>query len=101
MCRWPTASTCSARREGADKTTVRRSGWDADEAARTRQARPELAHVEVAVLVGLRQAQDGDIEATTVVEVELVGLVDDGLQVHGRAKFSPPARIPPTRRARQ
>ena len=36
--------------------------------------------------VGRRQTQHGDVEPAAVVEVELVGLVDDGLRVHRRAK---------------
>mgnify|MGYP000317090603 CR=1 FL=1 len=43
--------------KGADKHHGLGVLADVDEAARARQAGPELAHVEVAVLVGLRQAQ--------------------------------------------
>jgi hypothetical protein len=93
MRSWPSSQrTSSARREGADEDHGARVLADVDEAAGPGQARAELADVEVAVLVGLRQAQDGDVEPAAVVEVELAGLVDDGLRVHRRAKVQPAGR---------
>jgi hypothetical protein len=44
------------------------------------------------VLVGLRQPEDGDVQPAAVVEVELVGLVDDGLRIHRRAEIQPARR---------
>ena len=50
------------------------------------EPRPELRHVEVALAIGLREAEERDVEPAAVVEVELVGLVDDGLRVDRRAE---------------
>ena len=59
----------------------------------------ELADVEVALGVGLRQAEDRDIEAAAVVEVELARLVDDRLRVDRRAEVQ--AARPGCRRSRR
>ena len=65
---------------------------DVDEAARTGQPRPELAHVQVAVPVGLGQAQHGQVQPAAVVEVELGRLVDQRVHVGGRAEVQPAGR---------
>ena len=54
---------------------------DIDEAAGASKARPEFRNVERAGLIGLCEAQKCDVEAATVVEIELVGLVDHRLRV--------------------
>ena len=41
---------------------------------------PNLRDVDVALAVGLREAEERDVEPAAVVEVELVGLVDDRLR---------------------
>ena len=61
-------------------TTFLRVLADVDEAAGAGQPRAELADVEVAFAVGLRQAEERDVQPAAVVEVELVGLVDDRLR---------------------
>ena len=65
---------------------------DVDEAAGAGQPRAELADVEVALSIRLRKAEEGDVKAPAVVEVELVGLVDDGLRVHRGAEVQPAGR---------
>ena len=55
---------------------------DVDEPARSSEARPEARHVEIAVPVDLGEAEECTIEPATIVEIELIGLVDDGLRVH-------------------
>ena len=59
---------------------------------------PNLLDVQVAVAVGLRQAEEGDVQAAAVVEVELGRLVDDGVGVGGRAEVR--GRRPECRRSR-
>src|SRR5690554_424077 len=56
---------------------------DIDESARPDNLVAELADVEVALVIGLGQAQEADVEAATVVEIELVAVVDDRLGVVG------------------
>ena len=72
--------------ERADEHDGLRVLADVDEAAGAREPRPELRHVEVALAVGLREPEERDIEPAAVVEVELVGLVDDRLRVGRRAE---------------
>ena len=50
---------------------------DVDEAAGAGQPRAEAGDVEIAVPVDLGEAEEGAVEPAAVVEVELVGLVDD------------------------
>src|SRR4029077_9333143 len=57
---------------------------DVDEAARADEPPAEAADVDVAVSVGLRHAEKGLVQPRAVVEVELVGLVDDRLRIRGR-----------------
>ena len=70
-----------AGREGAGVHDLLGVLADVDEAARTGELRPELAHVEVAFLVRLRESEKSGVEAAAVVEVELVRLVDDGMRI--------------------
>src|SRR4030095_7358735 len=67
--------------EVADEHDLARALADVDEAAGAGKAWGALRDVDVALGVGLRQAEEGDVEAAAVVEVELVGLVDDRLGV--------------------
>ena len=59
---------------------------DVDEAARARKPRAKARDVEVAVPVDLGEAEERAVEPAAVVEIELVGLVDDGLCVDGGAE---------------
>ncbi len=59
---------------------------DIDESTGTRQSRAEFTDIEIAVGVGLGQAQHGNIESAAIVEIKLVGLVDHGMGIHRRAK---------------
>src|ERR1022692_4289220 len=59
---------------------------DVDETARACQPPAELRNVEITFPVGLRKAQKGNIQPTAIVEIELAGLVDDGLGIDGGAK---------------
>ena len=59
---------------------------DVDEAAGPGQARTELAYVQIALGIGLGQAQDGNIQTSTIVKVKLVGLVDHRLRIDRSTK---------------
>ena len=65
---------------------------DVDEAAGAGELRAELADIEVAVPVDLGEPEEGRVQAAAVVEVELVGLVDDRLGIGGRAKIDAAGR---------
>jgi hypothetical protein len=78
--------------EGAHEDHRARGLADVDEAAGAGQPRPEAADVEVALRVGLRQPQHRHVQAAAVVEVELAGLVDDGLRVDRGAEVQPAGR---------
>ncbi len=67
---------------------------DVHEAADARHPALELAHVDVAVLVGLRHAQEGQVEAASVVEVELIPLIQDGLGIRGHPEDDAGGRNP-------
>src|SRR5262249_14764374 len=56
---------------------------DVDETARARQPRTKARHVEIAPPVHRGEPQKGAIKPATIIEVELVGLVDDGLRIDG------------------
>ena len=59
---------------------------DVDEAAGADEPPAEAADVDVAPAVGLRHAEERLVQPPAVVEVELVGLVDDRLRIGGRAE---------------
>ena len=67
---------------------------DVHEAADARHPALELAHIDVAVLVGLRHAQEGQVEAASVVKVELIPLIQDGLGIRGHPKNDARGRNP-------
>ncbi len=52
----------------------------------------EARHVHIALGVGLRHAEEGDIQPAAVVEVELIGLVDHRLGVHRGAEIEAAGR---------
>src|SRR5271157_2325429 len=60
---------------------------DGDEAPSASQPWPELADVEVTLAISLGQAQDGNIEAPSIIEIELIGLVDDSVSIHARTEI--------------
>ena len=74
------------RRERADEHHRLGALADVDEAARAGEPRTEARDVEVAVPVDLGEAEEGAVEPAAVVEVELIGLVDDGLGIDGGAE---------------
>src|ERR1019366_8209471 len=51
---------------------------DVDETAGAGETGAELADVQVSVAVRLGEAQEGKIEASAIIEIELGGLVDHG-----------------------
>ena len=53
---------------------------------------PNLLTLRLPCAVGLRQAEEGDVEPAAVVEVELVRLVDDRLGVHRGAEVEAAGR---------
>src|SRR5215470_14156653 len=81
-----------ARREGSDEHhTLGRLG-DVDETAGSGQSWTELADVEVPLAVGLRKPEKRKIESTTIVKVELIGLIDDRLRIDRSAEIQPGRR---------
>ena len=68
---------------------------DVDEAPGAGEPGAEFRDIEVALAVGLGQPQEGNIESTTVVEVELAGLIDDRLGIDGGAEAETPRRDSP------
>ena len=57
-----------------------------DEAARPGQPRAEFGDIQVALLVGLGQPEESNVEAAAIVEIKLAGLVDNRLGVGRRAE---------------
>src|SRR5262249_46918947 len=84
----------AAGRKGADEHHLLGVLADVDEAAGAGKARAELADVEIAVLVRLGETEKGRVEAAAVVEVELIGLIDDGLCIDRSAEIEPARRYP-------
>ena len=56
---------------------------DVLEAADADDATTKTTDVDAALGIDLGEGEEGQIEAATIVEVELVGLIDDGVVVHG------------------
>ena len=67
------------RRKGANEHHLLGVLTDVDKAAGAREARAEFAHVQIAFAVGLREPKKRRVKAAAIIEVELVGLVDNGL----------------------
>ena len=85
----PAVAGCDLQTSGGERTAVDdrlRSLGDVDKAAWPHVTAAEAAHVDVAMLVGLRQAQEGDVEAPAVVPVEHGQLLDVCLGVARRAE---------------
>ncbi len=82
----------AARHECADEHDLLRILADVDKATGAGQPRPEPGYVQVAHAIGLRQPEEGEIEPTAVVEVELIGLVDDRVRIGRRAEVQPAGR---------
>ena len=81
----------SARRqEGPQEDQLLGVLADVDEPARSGQFRAEPADVDVALGVGLGHAQKRRVQAAAVVEVELGGLIEDGVAVDRRAEIRSP-----------
>src|SRR5207342_3832257 len=54
--------------------------------------RPEPADIDIAQAVRLSHAQERGVETAAVIEVELGGLIQDGLRIYRRAEIQPPGR---------
>jgi hypothetical protein len=65
---------------------------DVDEPPASRQARAELAHVDVPGRVDLGKRQEREVEPSALVEVELGDLVDDRFHVGLRGHRAPAHR---------
>ena len=61
---------------------------DVDEAPGARKPGAELRDVEVAVRIGLRQAEDREVKPAPVVEIELVGLIDNRIGIDRGAEVA-------------
>src|SRR5215472_10829182 len=81
-------------RERAEKIYLLRILADVDETAGTGETRSEFRHVEVSLLVGLRQSKKCSVKAPAVVEVELVRHVDDCLRIGGGPEIRAARRDP-------
>ena len=53
---------------------------------------PNLLTLRLPCWSACARPEDGDVEPAAVVEVELAGLVDDGLRIHRRAEIQPARR---------
>ena len=82
-------------REGADEDHFLGGLADVDKAAGTGELGTKAGHIEVTLLVGLRQPQVGDVDAAPIVEVELIGLIDDGILIHRSTEIQTPLRNAP------
>ena len=82
----------TARREGAAEDQALGVLADVDESPHARQPGAEFAHVEVALAVRLRQAEEGQVESAAVVKIKLVRLIDDGLGIDRGAEIQPSGR---------
>jgi hypothetical protein len=60
---------------------------DVDESSRSDEPGSKLAHVDVARFVHLRGAEEGDIQTAPVVEIELVWLIDEGVDVRAGSEI--------------
>src|SRR5262249_56308169 len=80
------------RRKGADEHHLLGILADVDEAAGPGEARTELADVQIALLIRLGETEERRIEAATIVEVELIGLIDDSLCIDRGAEIEPARR---------
>ncbi|HSV22199.1 MAG TPA: hypothetical protein VLJ17_04135, partial [Xanthobacteraceae bacterium] len=74
----------TAGRKGTDEHHLFGVLADVDESAGPREPGSELTHVQIALLIRLGKSKKGRIEASAVVEVELIGLIDDGLRIGRR-----------------
>src|SRR4029077_17934353 len=81
-----------AGRERADEDDLLRVLADVDEAAGASKPWAEPRHVEVALLVGLRETEEGRVEAGAAVVVARIGHVEDPLGIGPRAEVHAPGR---------
>ena len=84
----------AARRKSADEHHLLGILADVDEAAGARKTRPEFADIQIALLVRLGETQKCRVEPAAIIEIELVGLVDDGLCVDRGAEIESARRYP-------
>ena len=82
----------ATRREGTDEHHLLGILTDIDEAAGAGEARTEFADVQIAFAVGLGEPEKGCVKATAIIEVELIGLIDDGLRVDRRSEIESACR---------
>src|SRR5215468_12053475 len=81
-----------ARHKRADKHHRLGALTDVDKTASSRQPRTKARHVEIAAPVDLGEPQKGAVEPPAIIEVELVGLVDDGLRIDGSTEVEARSR---------
>ena len=67
---------------------------DVDETPRPCKPVAEFAHVEISLLIGLGQPEKAAVEPAPVIEIELIGLIDDAVCIDGRTKAQAPRRKP-------
>ena len=65
---------------------------DVDETTGCSQPRTELADIQLAFSVSLREAEECDVQAATIVKVELVWLIDHSLGIGGRSEVKATSR---------
>src|ERR1700722_19581839 len=80
--------------EGSAKNHLLGVLGNIDEAAAAGEKEADLADVDIALGVGLRHAEKSEVVPASVVEVELVALVDAGLGIVAGAKNHAPGRHP-------
>ena len=84
----------TASRKGADEHHLLRVLADVDEAAGARKTRSEFADVQISLPVRLGETQKCCVEPAPIIEIELVGLIDDGLCVDRCAEIESAGRYP-------
>jgi len=68
---------------------------DVDEAASAGKSSPETTNVDVADIIDLGHAEDGDIEPAAIIKIELLVLVNDRVSVDGGAEIEARGRNAP------
>ena len=82
----------AAGHESADEHHLLGILADVDEAAGAGETWAEFADVQIALLVRLGKTEKRGIKAAAIVEVELIGLVDDGLRIDRGAEIEAACR---------
>ena len=78
----------AASRKGAAEVNIRCLLGNIRETAAAGNVATELADVDVARCIALSQTEVSDVQTAAIVEVELIGVVDDSIGIAGRTETS-------------